>query len=380
MPSVADALRAFAPAFYDRYGDHVPLESRKVLDAITRCRTGQLGGVLYQCQSCARRHWTGRSCGNRHCPNCQFEKTQAWLAKQTANLLPVHHFCVTFTVPAELRMTLRSARRDGYEALFNAGADSLRDVGSQTRMLKGCQLGFFGVLHTWGRNPMVYHPHVHFVVPGGGVLVDDAGDPTEWRSTAEDFLMHHPTLIRVYKGKLTDNLRACGLYEDIPESAWIKKSVVNIKRVGNGRAVLKYLAPYVHRVAICNKRIVDVDNTHVRYTVKPTGSQHTVTRRAEGIRFVGGFLQHVLPRRFKKIRYYGWLRSGNPIDIEEVRWLACLSLGITFLLAARSRQPLASPPTRPCCRHCGGKMKRVLIVDARCRLLVEYALKYQDSG
>jgi len=380
MPSVADALSAFAPAFYQRYGGHVPLESRKVLDAIIRCRTGQLGGVLYQCQSCQRQHWTGRSCGNRHCPNCQFEKTQAWLAKQTANLLPVHHFCVTFTVPAELRMTLRSAKRDGYEALFNAAADSLRDVGSAMRSLKDCQLGFFGVLHTWGRDPLVYHPHVHFVVPGGGVLVDEAGDPLEWRSTAEDFLVCHKTLIRVYKAKLTDQLRACGLYEDIPESAWKKKSVVDIKPVGDGRAVLKYLAPYVHRVAICNKRIVSVDETHVTYTARPSGSSHTVTRRVEGLRFVGGFLQHVLPRRFKKVRYYGWLSANSRIDIEEVRWLVCLFLGVTFLLATGGRQAETSPPDRSHCRHCGGKMEVVLIVDARCRLLVEYALKYQDSG
>jgi len=165
--AVADALRAFAPAFYQRYGERVPVESRKVLDAITRCRTGQLGGVLHACSSCEQQHWTGRSCGNRHCPTCQFARTQLWLAKQTGGLLPVHYFCVTFTVPAELRLALRARRREGYEALFNAAADSLRDVASATRALKDSQLGFFGVLHTWGRDPMTFHPHVHFVVPGG---------------------------------------------------------------------------------------------------------------------------------------------------------------------------------------------------------------------
>ena len=127
MPSVADCLRQHAPAYLQQFGDNVPIGHRKVISAITRCRTGQLGGVLYQCKRCDREHWVGRSCGNRHCPNCDKEKTYAWLEKQTTRLMPVHHFLVTFTVPAELRSVLRGSQADGYRALFDAGAQSIRD-------------------------------------------------------------------------------------------------------------------------------------------------------------------------------------------------------------------------------------------------------------
>jgi hypothetical protein len=280
----------------------------------------------------------------------------------------------------ELRMTLRSGQRDGYNALFNAAADALRDVGRQTRALKECELGCFGVLHTWGRDPQVYHPHVHFVVPGGAVLIGDDGRPTEWRATTESFLMHHPTLIRVYKGKLTDNLRECGLYDDIPESAWWKKSVVDIKPVGDGRAVLKYLAPYMHRVAISDKRIVAIDDKHVTYTVKPSGTNHTVIRQVEGVRFVGSFLQHVLPRGFQKVRYYGWQSPNSRIELEEVRWLACLLLGFSFVLAARRREAESAHLEPYRCEHCGGELAIVRIVHESFWQLANHPLAYLDSG
>ncbi len=212
MPSVADCLRQHAPAYFRQHGDEVPLGHRKALGAITRCRTGELGGVLYQCNDCQREHWVGRSCGNRHCPSCGKERTYAWLEKQTVRLMPVHHFLITFTVPQELRSVLRGAQADGYRALFDASAQSIRDLGAATRSLRDCRLGYFGVLHTWGRDPMVYHPHVHFVVPGGGVREDRSA----WQATPKNFLFHHGTLVRVYKAKLADHLRACGLYDAVP--------------------------------------------------------------------------------------------------------------------------------------------------------------------
>ncbi|MEO8164190.1 MAG: transposase [Betaproteobacteria bacterium] len=157
-------------------------------------------------------------------------------------------------MPEALRKVLRAAQRKGYKALFDAAAESIRDVGSATRALRGCELGYFGVLHTWGRDPLVYHPHVHFVVPGGGVQVDEQGRALSWQATAENFLFHHGTLVKVYKAKLADHLRACGLYDRVPAEAWQGKFVVDIQPVGDGRAVLKYLAPYVNRVAISDKR------------------------------------------------------------------------------------------------------------------------------
>jgi hypothetical protein len=302
------------------------------------------------------------------------------LAKQTAKLLPVHYFCVTFTVPEELRMVLRGSQEAGYKALFDAAADSIRDVGAVTRALKGCRLGYFGVLHTWGRNPMVYHPHVHFIVPGGGVSVDGDGQPLEWKSTTDSFLMHHGTLINVYKAKLTDNLRLCEIYDSVPASAWMKKSVVDIKAVGDGKAVLKYLAPYVYRVAISNSRIVSMDEQSVTYKVTPSGTKRTVTRTVEGEQFIRGFLQHVLPSGFHKIRSYGWMSPNSRIDIEQVRWLACLYLGLTFILAMLQPK-LERAATKPMrCLHCGGKMRLIGVRYEDSRALVEHSLSFLDSG
>ena len=380
MPSVADCLRQHAPGYLQRFGNAVPLHHRKVLGLITRCRTGELGSVQYECQRCARQHWAGRSCGNRHCPNCQKEQTYAWLEKQTSRLLPVHHFLVTFTVPEQLRWVLRGAQADGYRALFDAAAGSLRDLGAKTRELRGCQLGFFGVLHTWGRDPRVYHPHIHFVVPGGGVKVDEGGKPIAWQATPQNFLVHHGTLITVYKAKLADELRACGLYDQVPNEVWSRKFVVDIQPVGDGRAVLKYLAPYVHRVAISDSRIVACDESSVTYRYRPTGAKTDRVRKVDGHEFVRGFVQHTLPDRFQKIRHYGWMSSNSRVSLEEVKWLVWVCLGWTYWLAS-GHVPQDPPPSRAVvrCAACGQSM-RVVGVTNSSEVLSNHALAYLDSG
>ena len=195
MPSVAEALRQHAPAYLAKYGNRVPLLHRKVLLAIMRCRTGALGSLIYQCQSCSNHHWVGRSCGNRHCPNCQKEKTQDWLEKQTQKLLPVQHFVVTFTVPQELRPLLRGNQRAGYEAIFQAGRRTMESLLNNDKNLGSDKIGFFGVLHTWGRDPRDYHPHVHFVVPGGGV----SRDGSRWLPVKPDRLFHPQPAKMLYK-------------------------------------------------------------------------------------------------------------------------------------------------------------------------------------
>ena len=381
MPSVADALRQHAPAYLQCFGDSLPTGHRKVIASITRCRTGALGGVLYHCDGCGREHWVGRSCGNRHCPACGKEKTYAWLEKQTRRLMPVHHFLVTFTVPAELRWLLRGAQAQGYRALFDAGAESIRDVGSATKSLRGCRLGYFGLLHTWGRDPLVYHPHVHFVVPGGGVKVDDQGQAITWQATPRNFLLDHGTLVNVYKAKLADKLRQCGLYEQVPREAWEKTFVVDIKSVGDGRAVLKYLAPYVHRVAISDSRIVSCDESTVTFLYKPSGKKTYRRRSVTGTEFVRGFLQHTLPPGFQKIRHYGWMSGNSRIGLDEVRWLVWLFLGWTFWLAsdhAPQTEPMPRPQVR--CAHCGAAMRVADITFEPSGVLSEHALSYLDSG
>jgi len=355
----------------------MPRYQLKVLAAITRCRTGQLGGVKYQCKGCGYKHWVGRSCGNRHCPNCGKDKSTRWLEKLSPRMLPVHHFLVTFTVPDQLSWLLRRRPRAGYAALFDAGAGSIRDVGTATRSLKGCSLGFFGVLHTWGRDPMVYHPHVHFVVPGGGVREDGSA----WQATPENFLFHHGTLIRVYKAKLADELRAAGLYDQVPAEVWQKKFVVDIKPVGNGQGVLKYLAPYVHRVAISDNRIVACDEQSVTYRYTPSGTHKSKERTVEGQEFIRGFLQHVLPRGLQKIRYYGWMAPSARFKVDAVKWLVWLFLGWTYWLASGyAPQEPERKPAKARCPECGDAMRVVEVTYEPRVVLPNHSLDFLDSG
>lgn len=294
--------------------------------------------------------------------------------------MPVHHFLVTFTVPRELGLVLRGCQREGYRCLIDSSAQSIRDVGAATRSLKDCQLGFFGVLHTWGRDPLVYHPHIHYVVPGGGVKVDEHGRAVRWQSTAKNFLFHHGTLMRVYQAKLADELRGCGLYDSVPAHVWAKDFVVDIQPVGHGIPTLKYLAPYVHRVAISDKRIVSVDESSVTYTIMPSRSKRSVTRTVSGEQFVEGFAQHVLPRNFMKVRHYGWMSSNSRVGLDEVKWLVWLFLGWTYWLAS-GHVPRETPLTAPLrCAKCGGEMRVVAVTYEATFSLSDLALAYFDSG
>jgi Putative transposase/Transposase zinc-binding domain len=384
MTSVAAALRRHAPAYLAGLADtHANIPIRKAFAAIMRCRTGQLGGVQWQCDGCGRSHWVGRSCGNRHCSTCGSEKTNDWLEKQSSKLLVgVHHLMVTFTVPQELREVLRVYRRSGYEALFAASSAALSDVAGRTKSLRGSQLGFFGVLHTWGRDPLVYHPHIHYLVPGGGVVVDSAGKPVSWKPTPRNFLVHHATLITVFKAKLADEMRERGLYAMVPAIAWTKKFVVDIEPVEDGRSVVAYLAPYVHRVAISDHRIKAVTDDSVTYTYKPTKSPTLRSRTVTGQQFVAGFAQHVLPTGFHKVRYFGWMTSNSKTKLEEIRIIVWMAIGwIYWLSSGHSRQP--EPIKRPTvrCAACGRAMRIMRIINKPIPLLLlEHGLAYLDSS
>jgi hypothetical protein len=384
MPSVADCLRQHAPAFDETFGKRLSLTTRKVLDAITRCRSGELGAVVYRCDDCQQHHWVGRSCGNRHCPNCQAEKTAAWLEKQTKRLLPVHHFLITFTVPAELRGLVRAHPRAGYDAIFNAGRETIRELASNPKWLGTNRIGFFGVLHTWGRDLMVYHPHVHFVVPGGGV----SEDGSRWLSTPENFFFPEACASPIYRAKFRDLMQAAQLDHLVDarnRNVWShdKWWEVNVKPVGNGRAVLKYLAPYVHRVAISNNRIEACSDKSVTYRYTPSKSKRLKTRTVEGVAFVSGFVQHVLPRALQKVRHYGWMGANSKVALEQVRWLVWLFWGRRYWLGSGvAGNPQREPPPKRTarCPKCGRELRVVRISFRNCALLVTHALPYRDSG
>jgi len=358
--SVADALRKFVPAYLAKYQQRMPPHHRRVLGLITRCKTGQLGGVFYRCESCRAVHSLGRSCGNRHCPNCQKQKTQVWLAKQTAKLLPVQHFVVTFTVPQELRPLLRAHPEVGYDAIFRAGSETIRTLLAESKNLGSERLGFFGVLHTWGRNLKDYHPHVHFVVPGGGI----SPDGSRWLQVRPDQLFHPLPAKQLYKKYFVEELRQAGLYDQLPAGVLKFDWVVNIKPVGNGQAVLKYLAPYVYRIAICDNRIESVDESGVTYRVKPSGSDHYQQRHLDGESFVRSFAQHILPPGFKKVRYYGFLSANCKLQLADARWLVWLHLGWTCCLGQLLIKPEVPKRKAPQCERCGGEMSLIGVTGA----------------
>ena len=364
MATVAAAIRQHAPQYLQAFGNQVPLGHRKVLSYITRCGTGELGNAFYQCLSCDKHHWIGRACGNRHCPNCQKQKTSAWLNKQTQKLLPVQHFVVTFTVPEGLRRVLRANQKAGYEAIFKAGSQTIRTLLAKAKNLGSTKIGFFGVLHTWGRDIKDYHPHVHFVVPGGGV----SDDGKRWLQVKPDKLFHPIPASQLYKKLFVELLKKAGLYSQLPYGMLKKNWVVNIKPVGNGQAVLKYLAPYVYRVAISDNRIVSVDEKLVKYLVKPTGKQHYKPRQLTGQQFVRSFCQHILPSGFQKVRYYGFMSPNCRLQLEDCRWLVWMYKGWKYCLA-NMVTPLTIKPPKPTCRDCGGELELLAITNERGRII-----------
>jgi Putative transposase/Transposase zinc-binding domain len=350
MPTVADVLRRYGEEYLEQFGATMPGTHKKVLRAITACRTGALGTVVYACQSCGRTHTVGRSCGNRHCPTCQQEKTHAWLEKQIDRLLPCPYFLVTFTLPAELRALARSHQRVVYAALFEASSQALRALAADPKFVGTDRLGFFGVLHTWGRT-LDYHPHVHYVVPGGGLSTDGS----RWLPSRADFLVPVQALSIVFRAKFRDLLKREGLLNVVEPAVWRRDWVVHSQAAGDGRASLHYLAPYVFRVAIGDHRIVSCDDGKVTFSYRRVGSNRARKMTLDATEFIRRFLQHVLPAGFQKVRHYGFLSPNSSIALEAVRWLVTVFLGALFALESKGAEKLATT-LAPRCPACGGLM------------------------
>lgn len=350
MPTVADVLRQYGDSYLQRFGATMPAEQKKVLHAIMACRTGQLGTVFYACSTCGRTHAMGRSCGNRHCPTCQQDKTRAWLEKQTDRLLPCPYFLVTFTLPAELRPFVRAHPRVCYAALFEASSGALKKLAADPKYVGTKQPGFFGVLHTWGRT-LEYHPHVHYVVPGGGV----SDDGSQWLPSRADFFVPVKALSVIFRAKFRDAMRREGLFDQIDPAAWDKPWVVDSQAVGDGRASLKYLAPYVFRVAISDRRIISCEDGQVTFSYRKSGTSHWRKMTLEAHEFLRRFLQHVLPTGFPKVRHYGFLSANSDHSVDAVRWLIALCYGRVFLLVGPTEPATPAPPARRC-PACGGAL------------------------
>jgi hypothetical protein len=355
MPTVAEVVRRYGDAYLQKFGQAIPLEHRKVLAMIRRCRTGELGTVVYRCAQCHRMHAMGRSCGNRHCATCQQHKTKAWLEQEMARLLPCHYFLLTFTVPETLRQFVRSHQRSCYAAMFRASSKTIRKLAADRRFIGSPHCGFFGVLHTWGRT-LQYHPHVHYVVPGGAI----SDDRTKWLPSRVDFFIPVKAASLIYRACFRKEMQKAGLLDQIPARVWKEAWVVHSKAVGDGRQTLRYLAPYVFRVAISDRRLVSVEDGpdgtgQVTFSYRKSGSRRYRKTTVSAEEFLRRFLQHVLPTGFQKVRHYGFAAAVNRKSFESVRWLVNLALNLIYVLTATIS---ASRKTKPAvrCADCGGPM------------------------
>jgi len=346
----------------------MPWRHRQAIRAIENCRTEKLGGHLYHCQSCEELLYKYHSCRNRHCPKCQNEKAGEWLEKQRALLLPAPYFLLTFTLPSELREVTRSNPSMLYNLLFRTSAAAAQRLASDPRFVGG-QIGMVGVLHTWGRN-LSYHPHVHYLVPAVGYDLDRRVS----LPAKKNFLLPVKALSKIYRAKFRDELEKTQCFADIPEDVWQQPWVVHCKAVGNGLSALKYLAPYIFRVAISNKRFLRLAGGKVSfsYRARDTGKSKTCTLSAE--EFIRRFLQHVLPKGFVKVRYYGFfgsaLRSRLKIIRQQLVSLLPSQLSSSEEIECETKPNLSGdvPTYRELsCPSCGQAMQRRQVIRPKGR-------------
>lgn len=318
---VADVFRKHADEYLATYG--ATAAQRRVVRAVQNCRTAILGGHVEACDRCGHQQVAYNSCRNRHCPKCQGPATARWLQAREAELLPVPYFHLVFTLPAALGPLALQNPRVVYGLLLQAAAQTLLEVAANPKHL-GAEIGFLTVLHTWGQN-LMHHPHVHCVVPAGGL----APNLTRWIASRPGFFLPVRVLSRVFRGKFIDYLkqaRARGaltfhgdLAELVPDSRFerLLDQVVRQDWVvfakppfGGPEQVLKYLARYTHRVAISNRRLLALDGGRVTFRWKDYAQgdrQRQMTLSA--VEFIRRFLLHVLPRGFVKIRHYGFMAN-----------------------------------------------------------------------
>ncbi|MCP5043708.1 MAG: IS91 family transposase [bacterium] len=321
---VADIFVAHAGSFLEKFGGAVSWAKRRVLNKLIACRTSLLGGHVDRCDRCDYEKVSYNSCRNRHCPKCQATARAEWLEARARDLLDVEYFHVVFTVPPAIAEIARQNKKVMYGILFNASSQTLKTIAADHKHL-GAKIGFLSVLHTWGQN-LMHHPHIHCIVPGGGM----SPDGKRWVSCPPGFFLPVRVLSAVFRGKFIEMTRRAfangelqfqGHLEDLDDptlfEAHLRASLVNewvvyAKRpFGGPQQVLKYLANYTHRVAISNHRLVSMRGRRVRFHVRDyaRGSRKR-TLDLDAVEFARRFLLHVLPRGFVRIRHSGFLANA----------------------------------------------------------------------
>jgi putative transposase/transposase-like zinc-binding protein len=366
---VADIFRNHGEAWRRTNAGHVSLDQLKVMSAIERCRTAALGGHVARCEKCAHTLIAYNSCRNRHCPKCQGAAAKEWLVERESELLPVPYFHVVFTLPGPIANIAYQNKTVIYDLLFKAAAEAALTIAADPKHL-GAKIGITAVLHTWG-SAMTHHPHVHMIVPGGGI----SADGSRWVACRANFFLPVRVLSRLFRqrfltmlavahkagnlaffsghARLADNKALAAFLAPLRKAEWV---VYSKKPFGGPQAVLSYLSRYTHRVAISNRRLISADATSVTFKWKDyriEGAARYKTMTLPTQEFIRRFLVHVLPKGVHRIRHYGLFANGNRgTNIARAR----------ELLAAPSRvkqpgtdspseldQPHVLPKPCPCC-------------------------------
>jgi hypothetical protein len=364
---VADIFRDHGPAWRREHAGHLPLRQLKAMAAIERCRSAALGGHVLRCEGCERLQISYNSCRNRHCPKCQGNAARKWLAAREAELLPVEYYHVVFTLPAPIGEIAYQNPAVVYDLLFKACAETLRTLAADPRHL-GARIGFIAVLHTWG-SAMTHHPHLHCIVPGGGLSLEG----TRWIACKRGFFLPVRVLSRLFRRRFLEHLNAAhrdgrlaffAQHRALAEANALAQYlaplrdidwVVYAKRPFSGpAAVLAYLSRYTHRIAISNRRLITHDDHGVTfrwkdYRARP--SQRYKTLRLTSGEFIRRFLIHVLPSGFHRIRHYGLFANG--VRAENLAQARAL-LGVPPPVDTETAEPTS--PTFPC-PTCGQAMR-----------------------
>jgi hypothetical protein len=369
---VADIFRDHGPAWRDANRGHISLEQMKVMSAIERCRTAALGGHVARCENeaCAHTVISYNSCRDRHCPKCQAAASREWLAEREAELLPVPYFHVVYTLPAPIADIAYQNKQVTYDLLFKAAAETTITIAEDPKHL-GARIGLTAVLHTWG-SAMTHHPHVHMIVPGGGL----SEDRSRWVSCRPDFFVHVRVLSRLFRRRFVkmliaahqaDRLKFFGNHASLAATKAFRAFLAPLRKVkwvvyakepfAGPEPVLRYMARYTHRVAISNQRLVGVDDGGVAFRWKDyrlDGPDRWKTMTLHPHEFIRRFLMHVLPKGFHRIRHYGLFANGNRADnILRAREL----LNVPPPVKEADEQKVDDPRVLPCpCPRCGGRM------------------------
>lgn len=345
MLEMADIFRQYGAAYRAQYGQRLLPSHRRLMADIINCRTPALGGQMYKCPDHDEFDYSYHSCMNRHCPKCMNDQAEEWRQKEQKRLLPVPYFLVTFPLPAELRKPARSHQKLFYDIAFKASAETMQLLAFDPKYIGG-EIGFMGVLHTWKRD-LNYHPHVHYLIPAGGV----SQGRTKWLPCKNNFFLPVKALSKIFRAKFRDALKqkAPELFNQLPSHLWRKDWVVHCKLVGSGKEVLKYLAPYIFRVALSNRRLVKLENDQVTFRYKHSKTKKWGTITLPVFEFMRRFLQHVLPRGFKKVRHYGFLSS------KHKQTLALLKYILGTVDCEPSTEANQGPP-KHICPKCGKEM------------------------